>query len=40
MVRVFGENAGKGARGAVGMGAFASNIAVEIEAMSRYADEF
>ncbi len=33
MVQVFGENAGKGARSAVGMGALPSNIAVEIEAI-------
>ncbi len=33
MVQVFGEEAGKGARSAVGMGALPSNIAVEIEAI-------
>ncbi len=33
MVQVFGEEAGKGARSAVGMNALPSNIAVEIEAI-------
>lgn len=33
MVQVFGKNAGKGARSAVGMSALPSNIAVEIEAI-------
>jgi enamine deaminase RidA (YjgF/YER057c/UK114 family) len=33
MVQVFGEQAGKGARSAVGMGSLPSNIAVEIEAI-------
>lgn len=33
MVQVFGEDAGKGARSAVGMAALPSNIAVEIEAI-------
>ncbi|MDP6556782.1 MAG: RidA family protein [Pirellulaceae bacterium] len=33
MVQVFGENYGKGARSAVGMGSLPSNIAVEIEAI-------
>ena len=33
MVQVFGEQGGKGARSAVGMGSLPSNIAVEIEAI-------
>ena len=33
MVEVFGDEAGKGARSAVGMGSLPSNIAVEIEAI-------
>jgi len=33
MVEVFGEQSGKGARSAVGMGSLPSNIAVEIEAI-------